>query len=246
MTRCRPDDVEFTCDCVSPMLEFLSENPEVGMVGPQMLTVDGNVSRSTMRFPTVWNQFSRSLGLDILFKKSRFFGGLLMAEFDHKSTVPVEVLNGWFVIVRRTAMEQVGLLDPQFFMYGEDMDWCYRFHRAAQKTVFFADTGAIHYGGASSSNAPLRFYVEMFRANWQYWRKHRGWLAQRAFLASSVTYHLVRLAGSVVLYITSPSKRADNLAKLRRSFLCLKGMSQPSAIQSKPAYPVDTRISSEA
>ncbi len=220
-------DVKFTDDCLSPMLRFLSEHPEVGMVGPKMLAADGEVRRSTMRFPTVWNQFCRALGLDIVFKKSRLFGGLLMADFDHQTTTPVEILNGWFVVVRRTALNRVGLLDPQFFMYGEDLDWCYRFHQAGEKVVFFAGAGAIHYGGASSSNAPLRFYLEMCRANWQYWQKHHGWFAQMAFLASSATYHLVRLLGSAATYLFSPSQRAENLARLQRSVICLQWVSQP-------------------
>jgi GT2 family glycosyltransferase len=150
-------DVKFLDDCISPMIEYLSQNPMVGMVGPKMLATDGRVWRSTMRFPTIWNHFSRALGLDIAFRGSRRFGGLLMSDFDHRTTAPVEVLNGWFVAVRRTAMERVGLLDPQFFMYGEDVDWCYRFHQAGEGVVFFAEAGAIHYGGASSAHAPLRF-----------------------------------------------------------------------------------------
>jgi len=220
-------DVKFTDDCLSPMLRFLTENPKVGMLGPKMLATDGEVRRSTMRFPTVWNQFCRALGLDIVFKKSRLFGGLLMSDFDHKTTTAVEVLNGWFVVVRRSALDRVGLLDPQFFMYAEDLDWCYRFHQAGEKVVFFADSGAIHYGGASSSSAPLRFYLEMSRANWQYWQKHRGLLAQMAFLASSGTYHLVRLLGSAGIYFLSPSRRNENRARLRRSIVCLQWVSAP-------------------
>ncbi len=155
-------DVKFIDDCISPMLAYLSENPDVAMLGPKMLAASGDVGRSTMRFPTVWNVFCRAVGLDVVFKHSRLFGGHLMRDFDHDTTVPVEVLNGWFVLVRRSALDHVGLLDPQFFMYGEDMDWCYRFHEAGEKVVFFAGAGAIHYGGGSSSNAPLRFYLELY------------------------------------------------------------------------------------
>jgi hypothetical protein len=220
-------DVKFTSDCLSPMLKFLSENPQVGMVGPKMLAPDGKVARSTMRFPTVWNQLCRALGLDIIFKRSRLFGGLLMSDFDHRTTAAVEVLNGWFVVVRRSALHRVGMLDPRFFMYGEDIDWCYRFHQSGERIVFFAGAEAIHYGGASSSNAPLRFYLEMCRANWQYWQKHYGWFGQMAFLASSGTYHLVRLLGSAGVYLFSPSQRSANLARLQRSSICLRWVLQP-------------------
>ncbi len=221
-------DVRFTSDCLSPMLQFLLENPEVGMVGPKMLATDGKARRSTMRFPTLWNQFCRALGLDIAFKKSKFFGGLMMSDFDHQTTTAVEVLIGWFVLVRRTAIDRVGLLDPQFFMYGEDVDWCYRFHQAGEKAVFFADAEAVHYGGASSSNAPLRFYLEQCYAGWQYWQKHYGWIAQMAFLASLAIHHLIRLLSSLGSYLILPSQRSESRAKLKRNFVCLQWLSQPS------------------
>jgi GT2 family glycosyltransferase len=189
-----------------------------------------------MRFPTLWNSFSRAFGLDLVFRNSRLFGGLLMSDFDHETTTPVEVLNGWFVLVRRAAIERVGPLDAQFFMYGEDVDWCYRFHQAGEKVIFFAGAEAIHYGGASSSNAPLRFYLEMCYANWQYWRKHHGWLAQLAYLASLAVYHLVRLVGSTVKYLVWPSRRSESLAKLRRSVVCLQWVIQPQR------YPLEMHI----
>jgi GT2 family glycosyltransferase len=214
-------DVKFTNDCISPMLDYL-RNTQVAMVGPKMLSADGEVRRSTMRFPTVWNNFSRALGLDLIFPHSRLFGGLLMADFDHQRTTPVEVLNGWFLLLRRSAVDRVGLLDPQFFMYGEDVDWCYRFREAGEKIVFFADASAIHYGGASSSNAPLRFYLELYRATLQYWRKHRGWLPQQMYLLNLGLYHSGRVFGFACSYLFLPSRRESTLLKMKRSFACLR------------------------
>jgi len=215
-------DVEFVEDCITPLIEYLSTNPGVGMVGPKMFAAAGDVARSTMRFPTIWNHFSRALGLDIAFKGSRWFGGLLMSDFDHRTTTPVEVLTGWFVLVRRSAMDRVGLLDPQFFMYGEDVDWCYRFHQAGERVVFFAEAGAVHYGGGSSSHAPLRFYLELYRATWQYWRKHHGALSQLGFLLAFAVHHSIRLLGSAFIYLFLPSQRTSTVAKLKRSLACLQ------------------------
>jgi GT2 family glycosyltransferase len=175
-----------------------------------------------MRFFTLWNVFCRALGLDSAFKRSRIFGGLMMSDFDHQTTAPVEVLNGWFLVVRRTAIDRVGLLDPEFFMYGEDVDWCCRFRESGEKIAFFADAGAIHYGGASSSNAPVRFYLEMCRANWQYWRKHHGRVAQAAFLATIAVHHGIRALGFACLYLCSPSRRPYMRMKLRRNLACLQ------------------------
>lgn len=215
-------DVKFLDDCISPMIRFLSDHPGVGMVGPRMLSANGEIRRSTMRFPNVWNVFCRAIGLDFLFKRSRFFGGLLMSDFDHQTTMPVEVLNGWFLLARQSAVQKVGLLDPQFFMYGEDVDWCYRFRRSGEVVVFFAESGAIHYGGASSSNAPLRFYLEMYRASWQYWRKHYGVLAQLGFLFVFAIHHSLRLLAAGVIYLCAPSQRSGTVARFKRSLACLQ------------------------
>ncbi len=215
-------DVKFLDDCISPMVRYLSEHADVGMLGPKMLAADGRVRRSTMRFPTVWNNLCRTVGLDSLFKGSRFFGGMLMSDFDHQTTEPVEVLNGWFLLARRSAVERVGLLDPQFFMYGEDVDWCYRFHQAGESVVFFAEAGAIHYGGASSANAPVRFYLELYRATWQYWKKHRGEPAQLGFLAAFAIHHSIRLLACAFIYLFSPSRRAHATARFKRSLACLQ------------------------
>jgi GT2 family glycosyltransferase len=215
-------DVKFLDDCISPMIRYLADHPGVGMVGPKMLSTNGEVRRSTMRFPNVWNIFCRAIGFDFLFKGSRLFGGLLMSDFDHQTTTQVEVLNGWFLLVRRNALQQVGLLDPQFFMYGEDVDWCYRFREAGQAVVFFAESGAIHYGGASSANAPLRFYLEMHRASWQYWKKHYGVLPQLGFLSSFAIHHSLRLLSAAFRYLCAPSKRTDAVARFKRSLACLR------------------------
>jgi GT2 family glycosyltransferase len=215
-------DVKFVDDCLSPMLQYLEDNPGVAMIGPKMLTAKGEVARSTMRFPTVWNSLTRALALDLIFRRSALFGGHLMSDFDHQRTIPVEVLNGWFLMMRRKALEKVGLLDPQFFMYGEDVDWCYRFHNAGQKLMFFAGAAAIHYGGASSASAPLRFHLEMYRANLQYWRKHHGWLSQQLFLLTLAIYDAARMPVLACGYFCLPSQRQSIFFKLKRSFACLQ------------------------
>jgi hypothetical protein len=185
-----------------------------------MLAADGEVRRSTMRFPTVWGSWCRALGLDDIFRGSRLFGGQFMADFDHRHTADTEVLNGWFWMARRSALDEVGLLDERFFMYGEDIDWCYRFRQAGRRIVFFAGAEAIHYGGASSNNAPVRFYLEMYRAGLQFWRKHHGRAARTAFLASIGVHHLLRAAGYALLFLV-PARRADSHLKMRRSLACL-------------------------
>jgi GT2 family glycosyltransferase len=213
-------DVEFTQNCFDPMLRYLSAHPDVGMLGPKMIGPNGHVARLTLRFPTVWNMFCRAMGLDLLFKKS-IFGDQLMRDFGHQSTADVEVLTGWFWMIPRRALETVGPLDEQFFMYGEDVDWCYRFHRAGKRVVFFAGAEALHYGGASSATAPIRFFVEKQRANIQFGRKHYGILRRLGLFVTGLLYHFVRVVGYGFVWLIKPSQRESAVAKYRRSAICL-------------------------
>lgn len=215
-------DIEVLEDCFSKMIAYMKQNPEVGILGPQILDVNKNIQRSTMGFPTVWNTFCRALALDTLFPKSRLCSGYLMTFCSHNTISEVDILNGCFWMVRREALKQVGLLDERFFIYAEDKDWCKRFWDAGWKVVYFPHAQAIHYGGASSSQSPIRFYIEMHRANLQYWKKHHGRLAQIGFLVIMGLHHIIRLLGELVLYIIKPEKRPSTSFKIKRSIACIQ------------------------
>ncbi|MHB8413709.1 MAG: glycosyltransferase family 2 protein [Candidatus Acidiferrales bacterium] len=215
-------DVVVPRDCLEKMASYLDRNPTIGVLGPQMIGPDGTVGRSCMSFPTVWACFCRALALDVLIPKSQLFGRLLMTHFAHDRIADVEVLNGWFWMIQRKAIENVGLLDERFFMYGEDVDWCKRFHNAGWRIVYFADAEAIHYGGASSSDAPIRFYIEMHRARLQYWRKHHSIVAQKAFIFTAWLHLSARMLGYAALYLIRRSDRSRVKFKIQRSITSMR------------------------
>ena len=210
-------DVNVPPGCLKQMAEFMEQHPDIGVLGPQMLGPKGEVRRSAMRFPTLWNSFCRALALDSVFKGSKLFGGYLMRDFQHDRQADVEVLNGWFWMVRRTALAQAGLLDESFFMYGEDMDWCRRFHQAGWRVVFYPEAKAVHYGGASSANAPVRFYIEKQRANLHYFAKNHGWAAAVLYWAILLLQESLRVPAYALRYVLFKSHRIDSGFKLRRS-----------------------------
>src|SRR5207248_9666679 len=108
-------DVTVPTGCLPVLLAYMEAHPRVGMVGPQMRAPSGEIRRSTMRFPTLVNTLARSLALDSLFHCKWPLFGQLMPDFAHTCTTDVDVLNGWFVLVRREALQQVALLDERFF-----------------------------------------------------------------------------------------------------------------------------------
>lgn len=223
-------DVHVPPDCIGKLFDFMEINPGVGVAGPRMLSADGRTLRSCMRFPTVWNSFCRAMALDSSFPHSRLFGGLLMRDFSHDHVMDVEVLNGWFWIVRKRALDEVGPLDERFFMYAEDVDWCYRFHQYGWRAVYFPDAAAVHYGGGSSARTPERFYVAKLHANLQYWWKHRRALSTALYIASLLLSESFRVLGYGFAYLLRDSRKGS-IYKMKRSgaalrFLILGGASQ--------------------
>src|ERR1700722_20068141 len=99
-------DVNVPPDCLPKMHSFMEQNPSIGLLGPGMLYTDGRVHRSGMRFPTLWNLLLRALFLDVLLKRFSFFGGFLMKDFQFDRTTDIDVLNGWFWMARREALNQ--------------------------------------------------------------------------------------------------------------------------------------------
>lgn len=218
-------DVVVPSGCISSLYEYLEAHPDVGVVGPQMLGSDREVHRSSMRLPTLRNAFGRALALDRVAIASRILGGQLMRDFSHDRTCDVEVLNGWFWMIRREAVDQVGLLDERFFMYGEDLDWCRRFRQAGWRVVFYSGARALHYGGGSSKIAPVRFYLEMHQANLQYWQKYHGTLATVLYEGMLMAHHLIRLFGHSVAYLLSSRRRSEMAAKIKRSWILIAWLS---------------------
>jgi GT2 family glycosyltransferase len=215
-------DVKVLPDCVNRLVSFCEENPTVGMVGPRVIGADGKLQRSCMGFPSVWNMLCRALALDTLFPRIKAFTGYKLYHWPQESLKSVDILMGCFWLVRREALTQVGLLDEEFFMYAEDWDWCKRFWAKGWQIFFVPAAEAIHYGGASSSNAPVRFYLEMKRANLQYWKKHHSWFAVVSYFAIMCVQELLRSAAYSIAGLIKGSTREVFHFKMRRSLICLK------------------------
>ncbi len=214
-------DVRVLDGCLEKMVSFMESHPKVGVSGPRMIGPSGVSARSYMSAPTLWRCFCRALALDVAFPNSTVLGSYTMPYFKRDQTADVDILNGWFWMTRREALDQVGLLDETFFMYGEDIDWCKRFRDAGWGVVYFPEAESIHYGGASSARAPVRFYIEMQRANLQYWKKHFSRLSQFAFVGIVLLHETLRLSVNGPL-LAVKSTRVDAKYKVARSIACLR------------------------
>jgi GT2 family glycosyltransferase len=231
IAQCRGDyvflvnpDVVLGNDCLASLCCYMDEHPEVGIAGPKILNPDLTIQESCKEFPTLWNSFCRALALDRLLPQYRLFSGQLMRYWAHDSAREVDILSGCFWVVRSSALAEVGLLDEGFFMYAEDRDWCKRFWDAGWHVVYYPGAEAIHYGAASSSREPVRFYLEMSRANLRYWKKHHGAAGAAAIRLVMLLHETLRILGNAIIYVVRPPHRRNVFRNLQRSFACAKAV----------------------
>jgi len=154
------------------MLDFMEAHPEAGAAGPRLVREDGSLDLACRRgFPTPKAFFYRMLGLSKLFPKSPRFGRYNLTYLDPDELTEVDSVVGAFMLVRAEAIRQVGLLDEDFFLYGEDLDWAYRIRKAGWKIYYNPQVTVLHIKGASTKQSRRARY-EFYRAMDIFYRKH--------------------------------------------------------------------------
>lgn len=215
-------DVVLHAGCFDQLAAFLEDHPRVGLAGPKVLGQDGEPQPTSCPFPTVFNCLARALALDQGWQWLRRRGRGKPAAPGAQGCETVDVLSGCFWLARSAAVRQVGGLDERFFFYAEDVDWCKRMRMAGWEVVFVPKASATHFGGGSSANAPLRYSIEMLRADLLYWKKHHGRPGQAFFFVISVLHHLVRLIVRRLKAALRGRANEENEYRRMRSFVCLR------------------------
>jgi len=133
------------------LIKFMDENPKVGVATCFVELASSGMDPDCHRgFPTPWASFCHFSGLAKIFSRSKIFGAYHQTWKDLSKTHEIDSCCGAFMMVRREAMEEVGVWDEDFFFYGEDLDWCYRFWEKGWKVMFYPYVKIIHHKGASS------------------------------------------------------------------------------------------------
>ena len=152
---------------------FMEENPEVGILGPRILNADGSIQGSARGFPTPLTAFfGRNSLLTRVFPSNRITReNILTTKSDGKTPMEVDWVSGACMLVRREAVEDVGLMDERFFMYWEDADWCRRMLQKNWKVSYFPQASILHYVGVSSGHLLFRSIFEFHKSI--YWLFHK-------------------------------------------------------------------------
>ena len=158
----------------SDFIHFMDSHPEAGGAGAYMLRADGTFAPESRRaLPTPFVAFCKMSGLAALFPKSRLFGRYYMRYLDENEVNEIEIISGAFMFLRREALDKVGLLDEDFFMYGEDIDLSYRLLQGGWKN-YYLPCLILHYKGESTEKSSYRYVHVFYEAMLIFFNKHYG------------------------------------------------------------------------
>lgn len=160
-------------DTFEKTVKFMDEKKECGGLGVMMLDGKGNFLPESKRgLPTPSVAFYKVFGLSFLFPKSKTFGKYHLGYLDKNKTHEVDVLAGAFMLIRKSVLDKIGLLDETFFMYGEDIDLSYRITQAGYKNYYFPETRIIHYKGESTKKSSVNYVLVFYNAMAIFAKKH--------------------------------------------------------------------------
>jgi GT2 family glycosyltransferase len=167
-------DTEIESGALSRLVSALEAHPEWGIIGPRMLDGNGKPYRAARRFPTTKDLAYEQLGLSKLFPLSRRFNGYVYGETPLRTLDEVEQIEGSALLIRREALDAVGPLDEQFFIFFEEVDWCRRVRDAGFEIHVVADAAVRHHRSTTMSKHYVRIRRIHANSAMKYFRKHHG------------------------------------------------------------------------
>lgn len=162
---------------------FMEDNPDVGACGCQVLLEDNTLDKACKRsFPNVKNSFFRLFHIPVNSEDNDYN----LDDLDDDGIYEIDCLTGAFIFTRKEVLDSVGLLDETFFMYGEDIDLCYRIKKGGWSIVYYGRDKITHFKGSSSKKQRPKLIYEFYRAMYIYYKKHHAF--QSNFLTNLIVY----------------------------------------------------------
>lgn len=174
-------DTQIIDDAISTLSAYLDTHPKAGIVGPKLLLPDGAIDLASHRgFPTPWNAFTYFAKLEQIFPNHKVFSGYHQTWKDFNHTHPVDAISGAVLMIRQQVINDIGLLDENFFLYGEDLDWCKRAKDAGWEVIYHPQAVVIHHksvsgkkkSGKSAADTRKSSRHHFFTTMKQYYEKH--------------------------------------------------------------------------
>lgn len=218
---------------IDKTVSFADKHPKAAVVTCKVLNPDKTLQDSYFMFPSILNMLLSATFLNKLFPRSRFFGRVRMTWCDWSDVREVDVVAGCFMLVRREAIEQVGMMDEQFFMYAEETDWCYRFKQAGWKIIYAPVGEIVHLEGQSANLQSETMLLQLLGSTLYFMKKQRSWPEYVLSCILMSLHFAMRIPFWVVKAATSTKKKdaqrrchiyakAAVLALLGWNHLCVK------------------------
>ena len=197
---------------VKGVISFLDSHPEAGSAGVRMLNADGTVAPESRRgVPTPMTAFYKLSGLCGMFPNSRRFGRYYLGHLPWDSPQQIEVVSGAFCMLRTSVLEKVGLLDEDYFMYGEDIDLSYRILKSGATNWYVPET-ILHYKGESTHKSSFRYVHVFYQAMHIFFRKHFSHLG--LFISIPIkTAIIVKASSALLLMLTERMRMSLGFAR---------------------------------
>ena len=211
-------------DLFKECIKLLDGNQQIGATGVRMLNPDGTFAPESRRgIPTPFTAFCKMSGLNDAFPTSRIFGRYYMKFLDEHATELIEIISGACMCIRKSVLDEIGLFDEDFFMYGEDIDLSYRILKTGKKN-YYLPSSIIHYKGESSRKNTFRYVYVFYEAMYIFFKKHYSsynWLLSipirlSIYLRGAFEYVSRKLRGLF-------TKRTGALRQMKKQHFLLKG-----------------------
>ncbi len=189
--------------------QFMERHPEAGAAGARLLNPDGSLQHSCFPLPTLLSEGLHLFHLDHRPRRA-------MQEWDVSEPRRVGALLGACILLRREAVEQVGLLDEGYFMYSEEIDYCRRLHEAGWALYWAPEAEVVHYGGQSTRQVATEMFLRLYAGKLRYFRKHEGARAGRIYKLILLAAALFRLLLAPLAFLAPATKRQEQLSLAQR------------------------------
>ena len=188
---------------IKGLLEYLTQNNEVGIVAPKLLNPDGTLQLSCRRFPNPVAALFRNTFIGKLFPNNKFTRDYLMQDWSHDAPREVDWVSGAAFLARGELLESIGLFDPEYFMFCEDVDLCFRCWQSGAKVVYLPHFTITHAIGRSTDKAPNRMIGRFHKSMFRFYTKNQVPLMSPIKRRFAVTFSAVALTARASVFIIS-------------------------------------------
>jgi len=207
-------DAEVHPGALRKLLDFATDHEDAGIVGPKLLNPDGSLQFSCRRFPNPVAALFRNTPIGKLFPNNRFTKEYLMQDWDHTQSRTVDWVSGAAFLAHKRMMDKVGYFDPGFFMYCEDVDWCWRTWENGFKVYYFPEAVVTHAIGRSTDKAPNRMIGGFHKSMLRFYKKNM--LPQRSPILRPGLYAFAAVALGTRAGLFIAKNRLDDWRRKRK------------------------------